>query len=125
MALTAAGLAALWCGTAAGVEARSPGKWLVDLGRDYPLTPQAGLSAVDAEIALLFMQAAARAEPQLGEAYRWQIDLLRVLGREDEVRRVLEAYVRLAPDDEGRPPGVGADESGWASDLRCAGGFLP
>ncbi len=97
--LLAAGWVALCCGSAAGVDARSPGKWLVDLGRDYPLTPQAGLSAIDAEIALLFMQAAARVEPDLAEAWRWQVDLLNLLHREAEVQAVLETYRRLAPDD--------------------------
>ena len=42
-------------GPAAG-EPRSVGKWLVDLGRDYPLSPQAGLADADARIALLFME---------------------------------------------------------------------
>ena len=83
----------------ARAEPRSAGKWLVDLGRDYPLTPQAGLSRVDAEITLLFMQAAVRVEPDLAEAYRWQVDLLCVLGRQDEVRSALEAYVQRAGDD--------------------------
>jgi len=99
MLLATVGWAVLCCGSAAGVDARSPGKWLVDLGRDYPLTPQAGLSSVDAEIALLFMQAAARVEPDLAEAWRWQVDLLNVLHREGEVQSVLEAYCRLVPDD--------------------------
>ena len=84
---------------AALAEPRSAGKWLVDLGRDYPLTPQAGLSSVDAEITLLFMQAAARVEPDLAEAYRWQVDLLQVLGRQDEARLALEAYVQRAGED--------------------------
>ena len=84
---------------AVGAEPRTAGKWLVDLGRDYPLTPQAGLSSVDAEITLLFMQAAARVEPDLAEVYRWQVDLLRVLGEQDQARSALEAYVQRAGDD--------------------------
>jgi len=77
----------------------SAGKWLVDLGRDYPLSAQAGLSDVDAEITLLFMQAAARVEPALAEAYRWQVDLLQVLGREREAADALRAYIGYAPED--------------------------
>jgi len=96
----------LWCviltvGTAgpASSEPLSTGKWLVDLGRDYPLTPQANLSDFDAEIALLFMEAAARVEPDLAEAYRWQVDLLRVLGREEQALKALRRYVAREPDD--------------------------
>ncbi|HSW44485.1 MAG TPA: HEAT repeat domain-containing protein [Phycisphaerae bacterium] len=77
----------------------SPGKWLVDLARDYPLTPQAGISSVDAEITLLLMEAAARVEPDLAEAYRWQVDLLRVLGRQEQMRVALESYLQRAPQD--------------------------
>jgi tetratricopeptide (TPR) repeat protein len=75
------------------------GKWLVDLGRDYPLTPQAGLSDHDAEIALLFMEAAERVEPDLAEAIHWQVDLLVALGRSDEALEALRRYVRLWPED--------------------------
>lgn len=96
--LKAAGWMALWCGLAAGADIRSPGKWLVDLGRDYPLTPQAGLSATDGEITLLLMRAAARLEPDRADAYKWQIDLLRVLGRDDEVQHALEAYLKYSPN---------------------------
>jgi len=80
-------------------EPLSSGKWLVDLGRDYPLSPQAGLSDVDAEIALLLMQAATRIEPELAEGYRWQADLLQALGRDRQAADTLRAYTRLAPED--------------------------
>jgi len=84
----------------AGVApARTIGKWLVDLGRDYPLTPQAALRSADAELTLAFMQAAARIEPGLAEAYLWQHDLLWALHREDEATEALGRYVRLEPDD--------------------------
>jgi len=83
----------------AWAEPRSAGKWLVDLGRDYPLTPQAGVSTADAELSLLLMQAASRVEPALAESYRWQVDLLRVLGREDEAQAALETYLQQVPDD--------------------------
>lgn len=80
-------------------EPLSVGKWLVDLGRDYALSPQAGVSDADGEIALLFMEAAGRLEPALAEAFLWQSDLLRALEREDEARRILGEYVRLEPGD--------------------------
>jgi tetratricopeptide (TPR) repeat protein len=80
-------------------QPRSTGKWLVDLGRDYPLSPQAGLSDADAEITLLFMEAASRVEPDLAEAYRWQYDMLTALEREAEARESLARYVRLMPAD--------------------------
>src|SRR5688572_9677128 len=80
-------------------EPLSTVKWLVDLGRDYPLSPQAALSDADAEITLLFMQAASRLDPQLAEAYLWQYDMLLSLGREAEARKILGEYVRLQPDD--------------------------
>jgi tetratricopeptide (TPR) repeat protein len=85
--------------SATGIPVRTPGKWLVDLGRDYPLTPQASLTDADAELTLAFMQAAARIEPTLAEAYFWQPDLLRALHRENEATDALGQYVRLEPDD--------------------------
>ncbi len=83
------------------VEAQelSTGKWLVDLGRDYPLSVQAGLSETDGQIALLFMQAARRVEPELAEACHWSYDLLLALGRETEALENLGRYVVLQPDD--------------------------
>lgn len=84
---------------AAVAPARTIGKWLVDLGRDYPLTPQASLRSADAELTLAFMQAAARIEPGLAEAWLWQHDLLWALHREDEATEALGRYVRLEPDD--------------------------
>lgn len=84
---------------AAIVPPRTTGKWLVDLGRDYPLTPQASLGDADAQLTLAFMEAAARVEPTLAEAYMWQHDLLWALNREDEATEALGRYVRLEPDD--------------------------
>lgn len=73
--------------------------WLVDLGRDYPRTPQAGLSDADAEITLLLMQAASRVNPAMAGAYRWQFDMLTALGRNDAADEALERYVELNPAD--------------------------
>lgn len=93
-------LLALWAAAAISqAEMRSPGKWLIDLGRDYPLSPQAGLSEADAEIALSFMLAANRLEPSLSEGYLWQFDLLTALGRQEPARKALEQYCALQPDD--------------------------
>ena len=80
-------------------EPLSTGQWLVHLGRDYPLTPQASLGDADASIVLLFMQAAARVEPELAESYLWQFDMLTALERADEARQALGEYVRRQPDD--------------------------
>ncbi len=84
----------------AGAQELSTGKWLVDLGRDYPLSAQAGFSETDGQIALLFMQAAQRVEPELAEAYHWSYDLLSALGREAEALENLGRYVALQPDDQ-------------------------
>ncbi|HOM51759.1 MAG TPA: HEAT repeat domain-containing protein [Phycisphaerae bacterium] len=75
------------------------GAWLVDLGRDYPRTPQAGVSDADAEITLRLMEAAARVQPDLAEAYLWQYDMLVALDRMNAARQALGRYVRLQPDD--------------------------
>ncbi len=93
--------------TAAGVLLSSPAvgeplpaaKWLVDLGRDYPLSPQAGLSDADAEVTLLFMQAANQIDRGLAEAYLWRYDMLIALGRDLEAHKTLGQYVRLDPTD--------------------------
>lgn len=84
---------------AAAVEAAplGPGPWLVDLGRDYPRSQQAGLSDADAEITLLLMEAASRVEPALAEPYLWQYDMLSALGREEAARRALGHYVERQP----------------------------
>ncbi len=73
--------------------------WLVDLGRDYPRTSQAGLSDADAEITLLFMTAAGRLNPQSSDAFRWQHDMLAALGREGPATEALERYLQLEPTD--------------------------
>ncbi len=86
--------------TPAGAQELTTGKWLVDLGRDYPLSAQAGLSETDGQIALLFMEAARRIEPELAEACHWSYDLLSALGREPEALENLGHYVALQPDDQ-------------------------
>ena len=82
-----------------GDEPRDTGKWLVDLGRDYPLSAQASVTAADAELSLAFMQAAARIDPDFAEAYLWQYDLLRGLERFGEAAEALERSVALEPGD--------------------------
>lgn len=79
---------------------RSMGKWLVDLARDYPFTPQAGVTDADAELTLALLRAASRVEPTLAEAYLWQQDLLRVLGREADALAAMTKYVERSPDDQ-------------------------
>jgi len=81
------------------LPSRTTGKWLVDLGRDYPLSPQASVSDADAELTLAFMQAAGRVEPTLAEAWLWQHNMLWALRREAEAAEALREYVRLQPDD--------------------------
>jgi len=75
------------------------GKWLVDLGRDYPLSSQASLSQADAQITLAFMQAVTRIDPQLAEGYYWQYDLLLALDRTEEARKNLAEYIGRQPKD--------------------------
>lgn len=84
---------------AARAEPLTTGKWLVDLGRDYPLSPQAALTDADAELTLLFMEAGARVEPDLAEAYLWQYDLLSAMGRRAAATEALANYVKRQPDD--------------------------
>ncbi|MBI4581405.1 MAG: HEAT repeat domain-containing protein [Planctomycetes bacterium] len=74
-------------------------RWLVDLGRDYPRTQQAGLSDADGEITLLLMQAAGKVDPGLAEPHLWQYDMLSALRRDDAARQALGRYVELQPDD--------------------------
>lgn len=89
-----------WMVTAAALaEPVAADKWLIDLGRDYPLSPQAGLSSADAEITLLLMQAATRINPDRAEGYRWQVDLLEALGRGREALEALDAYRTRRPGD--------------------------
>ncbi len=85
--------------TAAWAAPPGIGSWLVDLGRDYPLSAQAGLSDADATLTLLFMEAAVRVEPDLPAAYYWQYDMLRALDRPAEARQALAAYVRRQSGD--------------------------
>lgn len=91
-----------WCAAMAGIAAAqplSPGQWLVDLGRDYPLSPEAGLSDADAQITLLFMQAATKIESDLAASYRWQAELLAALGRAGEAREAFKQYIQRQPED--------------------------
>lgn len=83
----------------ASAAAPGLGEWLLDLGRDYPLSAQAGASDADAMITLLLMQAATRIDPQLTEGYYWQYDMQLALGREDEARAAIAQYVRSRPED--------------------------
>ncbi len=85
--------------TLPAAEVLTPAEWLLDLGRDYPLSPQAGLSDADATITLLFMQAASRLDAAQPEPYLWQYDMLSALGRDREAREALLAYVQKQPDD--------------------------
>ena len=78
---------------------RSPGKWLVDLARDYGHSVKGPPSLPDVQIALTLLRAAARLEPNLPEPYWWQAELLDDLNRPDEALAALERYVRLDPND--------------------------
>lgn len=93
-------LLALLAPQAAPTGPLSAGKWVVDLGRDYPLSPQAAPTDADAELTLLLMQAGARLEPNLAEAWLWQYELLSALRRGSEARQCLAEYLRCRPDDE-------------------------
>lgn len=83
----------------ARAEPSSTGKWLVDMGRDYALSPEVSGSNTDAEWVLLLMQAASRVDPELAEAWLWQYDLLSALGRPAEAMPALDRYVTLNPRD--------------------------
>jgi len=80
-------------------RAESPGKWLVDLARHDAALRQAAPTDADAVHVLTLMQAAARVEPALPEAYYWQYDLLSRLNRHARALDALDNYVRLQPDD--------------------------
>ena len=80
-------------------RAASPGKWLIDLARHDAALRQASPTDADAVHVLTLMQAAARVEPALPEAYYWQYDLLSRLDRPDRALDALDSYVRLQPDD--------------------------
>ncbi|GMU23874.1 MAG: hypothetical protein AMXMBFR13_39520 [Phycisphaerae bacterium] len=80
-------------------EPLAAGEWLVDLGRDYPLSPQSGLSNADARITLLFMEAATRVQPELAEGIYWQADLLTALERPADALEAMAGYLRLRPED--------------------------
>gem|GEM_PF-4037304 len=91
----------LFAGPAAGRAAGlrpSPGRWLLDHGRTlglnttYPTTD-------DAELVLVWMEAAARVDPDLAEAYLWQFDLLNRLSRADAARAALGSYCKLNSAD--------------------------
>ncbi len=84
----------------APAQMQTTAEWLVDLGRGYPLSQQAGVADVDAELTLLILEAAARVDPNLPEAHRWQADLLAALGRDQAATAALERYLALRPGDE-------------------------
>ncbi|MCL2330874.1 MAG: HEAT repeat domain-containing protein, partial [Phycisphaerae bacterium] len=77
----------------------SMGNWLVNLGRDYPRTPQAGLTDADAEIVLLLMQAASQVEPTLAKPFLWQFDMLSALDQPDAAMKAFGQYVERQPND--------------------------
>lgn len=91
----------LAAGSVARAQGRSMGKWLVDLGRDYPLSPQASLTTADAALTLQFMIAASRVEPDLAEAYLWQYDLHSALQHDSQAHASLAEYVKRYPEDMG------------------------
>lgn len=79
-------------------DSPSTGQWLLNHGRNVGLaTPSP--AAEDAETVLVWMEAAARVDPDLAEAYLWQYDLLGRLNRPEAARAALQSYCRLRPDD--------------------------
>lgn len=84
---------------AATPSIRSTAEWLVDLGRDYALSEQVTGSDDDGLIILSYMQAAARIDETHADAYLWQYDMLKALGRRSEARAALQRYVELRPSD--------------------------
>lgn len=52
-----------------------------------------------AEVALCWLDAALRFDPDQPDALKWKYDLTARLGRRAEAFKALEAYVRVAPDD--------------------------
>ncbi len=82
------------------MEAQTPlaGKRLLDRGRTLGLlTPYPTVK--DAERVLIWMEAAARVDPDLAEAYLWQYDLLNRLSRPDAAMAALRSYCKLNPAD--------------------------
>jgi tetratricopeptide (TPR) repeat protein len=102
LTLSAGALTALVAATATSAQTihqRTPAQWLVDLGRAYGLSPKAAPTDADATVILTLLQAAARVDPKLADAYYWQLDLLPGLGRGQDVPDILERYVEAAPQD--------------------------
>ncbi|MCP4593407.1 MAG: tetratricopeptide repeat protein [bacterium] len=76
----------------------TPARWMVDRGRTIGLlTPQPSVD--DAELVLVWAEAAARVDPDLAEAYLWQSDMLRRLGRTEAADSALSSYCKLSPTD--------------------------
>ncbi len=79
-------------------SAERPGEWLLNHARTLGLsTPQPRVD--DAEHVLIWLEAAARVQPGLAEAYLWQYDLLNRLARPEAALDALGSYCRLNPAD--------------------------
>ena len=83
----------------ATASAAPPGKWLLDVGRHDAALRQAAPTDADAVHVLTLVQAAARLQPGLPEAYYWQYDLFSRLGQHAQALDALDHYVHLQPDD--------------------------
>lgn len=84
---------------AAQTDTRRTGEWLVDLARDYAMSPMVSGRNEDAEIILSYLEAAARVDPSHPDAYLWQYDMLTALGRQREAVLALTRYSELRPED--------------------------
>ncbi|MCK4658108.1 MAG: tetratricopeptide repeat protein [Phycisphaerae bacterium] len=74
------------------------GRWLVNHGHSLGLATLHP-TVDDAERVLVWMEAAARINPDLAEAYLWQYDLLRRLNRTEAAKAALKSYCKLNPTD--------------------------
>lgn len=84
---------------AQGPAARRTGEWLVDVARDYAMSPAVTGRNEDAEIILSYLDAAARVDPSHADSYLWQYDMLTALGRQREAVLALSNYADLQPAD--------------------------
>jgi tetratricopeptide (TPR) repeat protein len=80
-------------------EPRTIAKSLVDRGRTYGLQAADSRSVDDAEMLLVWMQAASRVDPELAESYLWQHNVLSILMRPQESLIALSLYQDLNPSD--------------------------